>query len=604
QTQGGVPLSLAAGLQFNDGLWHHVAVVRSADEVSLWVDGELLDSTPSSGADTSESNTWLGMSPDGSSAYEGLIDSVRISNGARHPADFLIGGGIVIFSGQASDPDGMVTNWTWISSQDGILGYGPELVVGVESLAQSSHSITLQVIDSNGSAAQSSTSLVVMRRPGAVIIDLPTLVHDGDVVTLVAEATGGTLITSWEWWSDVAGLLGSDPTITVSTLANGTHNVTLRMQASNSLWSEDATVAIYVNGRPRLSEPALTAQLLVRGGTISFSATGIDDTDLGGQLAFEAAYRRLGTTGWESVYLSDLGPGSFSFAPDFNASLGHYEFRLEAQDSHGGRSGWLMVPQQAEVTNIPPQVSTTLVPDAVVSADGAMLEFSAVFSDIDGSVQQLQWVSSLDGLLSTNATFSMSPGSFSAGNHTITLRVQDNDGTWSETSFTVEVQPVVAPDDEFFGITSDRNLLIVVAALLLGTLLVGGGLLLRSRETPVIAVATEEEEEQEPQRLVETWLPPEGLEGYEQLVAEYMARRREAYLAAPSNEQELDYLHNNRERFAISSYFEVPVDPAHLISDWALPENLRGNVHLDAVRSEIVERVLDGPPDRNYVIIG
>ncbi|MEC7930264.1 MAG: hypothetical protein VX774_00810, partial [Candidatus Thermoplasmatota archaeon] len=62
--------------------------------------------------------------------------------------------------------------------------------------------------------------------------------------------------------------------------------------------------------------------------------------------------------------------------------------------------------------------------------------------------------------------------------------------------------------------------------------------------------------------------------------------------------------HNNRERFAISSYFEVPVDPAHLISDWALPENLRGNVHLDAVRSEIVERVLDGPPDRNYVIIG
>ena len=74
--------------------------------------------------------------------------------------------------------------------------------------------------------------------------------------------------------------------------------------------------------------------------------------------------------------------------------------------------------------------------------------------------------------------------------------------------------------------------------------------------------------------------------------------------AAPSNEKELDYLHNNRERFAISSYFEVPVDPAHLISDWALPEHLRGNVHLDAVRSEIVERVLDGPPARNYVIIG
>ena len=607
QTQGGVPLSLAAGLQFNDGLWHHVAVVRSADEVSLWVDGELFDSTPSSGADTSESNTWLGMSPDGSSAYAGLLDNIRVSGVARHPEDFMIGGGTIILSGTGSDPDGTIANWTWLSSQDGVLGYGAQLEFAVNSLSLGSHSVTLQIVDDNGSAVQSSVSLVVMRRPGALIIDPPSLVHDGDIITLQGEATGEMLITSWEWWSDKAGLLGNSPTIQVSTLANGTHNVTLRMQASNSLWSENTTVAIYVNGRPRLSEPALTAQLLVRGGTVSFSATGIDDTDPGGQLVFEAAYRHLGTASWESAYLSapdwDSVRASFSFAPDFNASLGHYEFRLEAQDSHGGSSGWLLLPLQAEVINIPPQVSTTLVPDAVVSADGAMLEFSATFSDTDGTVQQLQWVSSLDGLLSTNASFSMSPGILTAGNHTITLRVQDNDGTWSETLFTVEVQPVTVPDEEFFGIARD-NLLLVAAALLLGTLFVGGGLLLRSREPATIAAVADDAEEEQPQRLVETWLPPEGLEGYEQLVAEYMARRREAYLAAPSNEQELDYLHNNRERFAISSYFEVPVDPAHLISDWALPENLRGNVHLDAVRSEIVERVLDGPPDRNYVIIG
>ena len=607
QTQGGMPLTLAAAAQFNDGGWHHVAVVRSADMVSLWVDGVMLDSRPSGAADTSQRDTWLGMSPDGGNAYAGLLDSIRISRTARHPEDFLTGGGTVLLSGSGSDPDGAITNWTWSSSQDGILGYGPQLELGVDGLSLGSHSITLQAVDDNGSAAQSSISLVVMRRPGALIIDPPLLVHDGDTITLQGEATGEMLITSWEWWSDVAGLLGSEPTIEVVALANGTHNITLRLQASNGLWSDDTTVAIYVNGRPRLSEPSLTAQFLVRGGSVSFSGAVMDDTDLGAELSLEAAYRRLGTGAWETAYLSapdwDSGRASFSFAPDFNASLGHYEFRLEAQDRHGGSSGWLVLPLQAEVTNIPPQVSTTLVPDPVVSADGTMLEFNASFSDTDGTVQQLQWVSSLDGVLSSNASFSMSSSSLSAGNHTITLRVQDNDGTWSETSFTVEVQPVVVPDEEFFGIARD-NLLLVAAALLLGVLFVGGGLLLRSRETPVIAAATEEEEEQKPQRLVETWLPPEGLEGYEQLVAEYMARRREAYLAAPSNEQELDYLHNNRERFAISSYFEVPVDPAHLISDWALPENLRGNVHLDAVRSEIVERVLDGPPDRNYVIIG
>ncbi|OIR11289.1 MAG: hypothetical protein BEU05_00925 [Marine Group III euryarchaeote CG-Bathy2] len=607
QTQGGVPLSLAAGFQFNDGLWHHVAVVRSADEVSLWVDGELLDSTPSSGADTSESNTWLGMSPDQSNPYAGLLDNIRVSNFARHPEDFLIGGGTVKFSGIGNDPDGLISNWTWISSEDGILGYDEFLEFAVDSLSLGSHSITLQVVDNNGSATQSSTGLSVKRRPGAVIVNPPSLVHEGDIVTLQGEATGGIPISSWEWWSDKAGLLGSDETIQISTLTNGTYNITLRLQASSGLWSENTTVAIYVNGRPRLSDPSITALLMVRGGVISFGAAGMDDADAGAELVFSAAYRRVGTSSWESAYISpsawDAGRVEFSFSPDFDASLGSYLFQLQAQDSHGGLSGWLVLPLPVEVTNIPPQVSTTLVPDSVVSADGPMLEFSAVFSDTDGSVEQLQWVSSLDGVLSTNASFSMSPESFTAGNHTITLRVQDNDGTWSETSFTVEVQPVTMPDEEFFGIDR-RNLLIVAAALLLGTLLLGGGLLLRSREPAVIATVADDAEEEQPQRLVESWLPPEGLEGYEQLVAEYMARRREAYLAAPNNEKELDYLHNNRERFAISSYFEVPVDPAHVISDWALPENLRGNVHVDAVRSEIIERVLTGPPDRNYVIIG
>ncbi|RTZ97767.1 MAG: hypothetical protein DSY84_09350, partial [Candidatus Neomarinimicrobiota bacterium] len=135
QNLGGTVFSLAAGTQFNDGSWHHLAVVRSHVETSLWVDGALRASSPSATPDLSPHDTWLGMSPDGSNAYAGMLDSVRLSSVARHSGDFLIGSGTVILLGQASDSDGSVTNWSWYSSQDGLLGHGARLEIAVDSLS-------------------------------------------------------------------------------------------------------------------------------------------------------------------------------------------------------------------------------------------------------------------------------------------------------------------------------------------------------------------------------------------------------------------------------------------------------------------------------------
>ena len=105
----------------------------------------------------------------------------------------------------------------------------------------------------------------------------------------------------------------------------------------------------------------------------------------------------------------------------------------------------------------------------------------------------------------------------------------------------------------------------------------------------------------EPPRI---WSPPPGLQGDEAVLAEFFGKRRDCYNAAPKNESLLDYLHNNRERFAISSYFEIPTAPTNLLQQWALPSGLRGNVHLDTTRQYIVETIIDSSPDRNYVIIG
>ncbi|MEW5936737.1 MAG: hypothetical protein AB1665_02830, partial [Candidatus Thermoplasmatota archaeon] len=97
---------------------------------------------------------------------------------------------------------------------------------------------------------------------------------------------------------------------------------------------------------------------------------------------------------------------------------------------------------------------------------------------------------------------------------------------------------------------------------------------------------------------------PSGLKSEEEIVNAYFAACRQSYLRWPGNEKEKAYLDNNRELFRISSYFDVPREPSAVLAGWGLPENLRGHIHLDEGRKEVVGHVLGTPPDRNVAIIG
>jgi len=103
---------------------------------------------------------------------------------------------------------------------------------------------------------------------------------------------------------------------------------------------------------------------------------------------------------------------------------------------------------------------------------------------------------------------------------------------------------------------------------------------------------------------VPEWNKPKGLKGDDAILLEFFERRWNCYSKWPSNKPELDYLHNNQEKFQIESYFEIPTDPATVLNEWALPENLRGNVFLDEQRNSHVRQILASPIDTNFVIIG
>ena len=103
---------------------------------------------------------------------------------------------------------------------------------------------------------------------------------------------------------------------------------------------------------------------------------------------------------------------------------------------------------------------------------------------------------------------------------------------------------------------------------------------------------------------IPAWQPPVSLSGVEETLVDFFIQRCDCYQAWPDNQAQLDYLHNNLERFSISSYFEVPADPTAVLHEWALPENLRGNVHLDEVRSSHLTQIIASPPNSNFAIIG
>ena len=104
--------------------------------------------------------------------------------------------------------------------------------------------------------------------------------------------------------------------------------------------------------------------------------------------------------------------------------------------------------------------------------------------------------------------------------------------------------------------------------------------------------------------LVTGWQLPESSNPETQTVLELFTKRWESYSLWPDNKSVLDYLHNNHERLAVSSYFEIPTDPSVMINEWALPEGIRGNVYLDSDRSEHVTRVVTSDTSENFVIIG
>ena len=102
-------------------------------------------------------------------------------------------------------------------------------------------------------------------------------------------------------------------------------------------------------------------------------------------------------------------------------------------------------------------------------------------------------------------------------------------------------------------------------------------------QTPIVDAVAKVDNflDSESPELVTDWNPPQTPELETETVVELFSRGGNRTKVG-QNKNILDFLHNNHERLAVQSYFEIPTDPSVVIDEWALPDGIRGNVYLDS----------------------
>jgi len=136
-----------------------------------------------------------------------------------------------------------ITAYEWKSSRDGIIG--SQASFDKSNLSVGNHDISLRVQCSEGIwsdwVSWSGNPLVIGHVVTATIEDIsPNSAEEGESVHFAGhgECSRGHAITAYEWKSSRDGIIGTQASFDKSDLSAGSHDISLRVQCSESKWSE------------------------------------------------------------------------------------------------------------------------------------------------------------------------------------------------------------------------------------------------------------------------------------------------------------------------------------------------------------------------------
>jgi hypothetical protein len=292
----------------------------------------------------------------------------------------------------------------------------------------------------------------------------PRSADRGSLITFAGHGTdlNGSIVAH-EWRSSLDGALSSLASFSTSSLTVGLHRIAFRVRDNDGAWSEAAETTVEIsapgaeplvldNGDPRTSSTRLWS---VSGASAPFGDASLFSKTLGATYSYTATLApgvyevSLWWTTWPSRLNAvpvtvdhELGTAKVTVNQQSNGGqwnpIGRWQISSQAIvtiESLGGGSTCADAVRFAPVasTNTPPSAILDDVPPSPAFA-GVTLTFSGLGTDVEGPIAAFEWSSSLDGLLSTAASFSSA--ALSVGEHTVSFRVRDRDGEWSDPATT------------------------------------------------------------------------------------------------------------------------------------------------------------------------
>jgi len=163
-------------------------------------------------------------------------------------------GDLVLFNGHGTD-DGIITEWEWKSSRDGVFGTSADCSVSI--LSSGTHTISFRVKDDQLQwSSYDITSLIVQtesqqstnERPIASISLIePTETTIGEEVVFHGYGTDpdGTII-GYHWRSSIDGELSQQSSFSKTSLSVGSHTIYFKVKDNQNLWSFEDIVLLTV----------------------------------------------------------------------------------------------------------------------------------------------------------------------------------------------------------------------------------------------------------------------------------------------------------------------------------------------------------------------
>jgi len=288
----------------------------------------------------------------------------------------------------------------------------------------------------------------------------PNPAEPGQLIEFSGHGTDneGTVV-AYQWESSIDGPINNSASFSTSTLSEGIHTISFKVQDDEGLWSVAVTQELIVGTIPteiiidnRDSETSRTGTWGVSGASNPYGVDSVWSRD-GTTFTWHFDPPQTGDyevsmwwTEWSSR--STSVPVTITYHGDSTNvnvnqqengeqwnSLGIFHFDL----SSGGSVSITSQPgpsstcaDAVKFNFVPSNDPPTAIIDSIIPNPADVNEtvsFTGHGEDSDGTVTAYSWSSNIDGPLSDAASFSRA--SLSEGTHTITFRVQDNGNEWS-----------------------------------------------------------------------------------------------------------------------------------------------------------------------------